>query len=85
MLDGISRAQCPPPRERSRGDTMTGDQRLILKIEQAVAAVERDQLLAAYHVLDEILVELETQTREAVRNPALDRRERPRTPVVAAG
>ncbi len=64
---------------------MTGDQRLILKIEQAVEAVERDQLLAAYHVLDEILVELETQTREAVRNPALDRRERPRTPVVAAG
>jgi len=64
---------------------MTGDQRLILKIEHAVRQVESDQLLAAYHVLDEILRELESQTRDAVRNPALDRRERPRTPVVAAG
>lgn len=64
---------------------MTGDQRLILKIEHAVRQVESDQLLAAYHVLDEILRELEAQTRDAVRNPALDRRERPRTPVVAAG
>lgn len=64
---------------------MTGDQRLIQKIEQAADAVSQDRLVAAYHVLDEILRELEAQTQDALRNPVHDRRERPRTPIAAAG
>ena len=38
---------------------MTADQRLILKIEQAEAMVEEDQFLAAYHLLEEILRDLD--------------------------
>jgi hypothetical protein len=64
---------------------MTGDQRLVLKIEQAAVAVDQDNFLGAIHVLDEILQELEASMRDAVRNPALDRRSAPRPPIAAAG
>ena len=65
---------------------MTGDQRLILKIEHAVNEVEREQFLSAFHVLDEILRELEGQSREIHPLPAaMIARPASRAPVAAAG
>ncbi len=57
---------------------MTGDQRLIVKLEQVSAAIDADRLLAAYHQLDEIVAELDLASRDAHRPPAHDRRERER-------
>ena len=64
---------------------MTGDQRLILKIEHAVKQLEADQLRAAYHVLDEILRELVPQSNTL--HPSMMDLGHPaaRPPIAAAG
>lgn len=68
---------------------MTSDQRLILKLEQVSDAVAGDRLLAAYHMLDEILRDLDVP-KELPRSGAPARR-MPRpgsatpTPFAAAG
>ncbi len=64
---------------------MTGDQRLILKIEHAAKELEHDRMLAAYHVLDDILRELDAQSRDTLHHPMVERRQSPRPPVAAAG
>ena len=66
---------------------MTGDQRLILKIEHAVEKLEADQFLAAYHVLDEILEELQPEQAHGGLPMELlsGRRTAHRPPVAAAG
>lgn len=66
---------------------MTGDQRLILKIEHAAKELEHDRMLAAYHVLDDILRELDAQSRDTLHlpMPMVERRQSPRPPVAAAG
>ena len=46
---------------------MTADQRLILKIEQISEAVDDDRLIAAYHMLDEVLRELDVPNTVKVR------------------
>lgn len=66
---------------------MTADQRLILKIEQISEAVDADRLIAAYHMLEEILVELDVPTKAV---PESARPVRPRgqadvPPLAAAG
>ena len=59
---------------------MTADQKLILKLEQIAEAVEGDQLIAAYHMLDEVLRELDVPLKmPAEVRPAA---RRPGTPVV---
>lgn len=42
---------------------MTADQRLILKLEQISDAVDDDRLLAAYHMLEEVLRDLDVPTK----------------------
>lgn len=64
---------------------MTGDQRLITKIEHVASELERDQLIAAYHALDEIVRELELAARDVLRIPAQRQGSAERTPVAAAG
>jgi len=64
---------------------MTGDQRLVLKIESALRELAADQLIACFHVIDEIVRELDAQTREAIQSPAHDRRAQPREKIAAAG
>ena len=65
---------------------MTGDQRLILKIEHAVEELERDHLLAAYHVLDEILRELAPQNQTKIHPSMMDLgHPAARPPIAAAG
>jgi len=46
---------------------MTGDQKLILKIEHVASKIEADQFLAAMHLLDEILKDLESPIRQEFR------------------
>lgn len=57
---------------------MTGDQRLIVKLEDVLEKLGTDELLAAYHLLDEVVKELESLSR----NPAP--RSLPRMPATAA-
>ncbi len=64
---------------------MTGDQRLITKIEHVASQLESDQLIAAFHSLDEIVRELETAAREVLRIPASRQGSAERVPVAAAG
>ncbi len=64
---------------------MTGDLRLITKIEYVASQLERDQLIAAYHSLDEIVRELELAARDVLRIPAPRQGSAERVPVAAAG
>ena len=68
---------------------MTADQRLILRIEQVTKAIDSDQLLAACHLLDEILSEMgsaNAQARSAAgRTPLGSSVKRTTPPAAAAG
>ena len=66
---------------------MTADQRLILRIEQVTKAIDSDQLLAACHLLDEILSEMGTSLAQArsARAPMPSVVKRTTTPAAAAG
>ena len=76
MSQGMESAQCPGP----AGETfaprmaMTADQRLILKIEQISEAVDDDRLIAAYHMLEEVLRELDVPTKAVPETRAPRRR-----------
>jgi hypothetical protein len=65
---------------------MTADQRLILKLEQISEAVDDDRLLAAYHMLEEVLKDLDVPTKAVPesRAPALRRRGSDVVPPLAA-
>lgn len=89
MSWGMESAQCPGPAGETfaPGTAMTADQRLILKIEQISEAVDDDRLIAAYHMLEEVLRELDVPTKAvAETRPA---RRRPNSdivpPLAAAG
>ena len=67
---------------------MTADQRLILRIEQVTKAIDSDQLLAACHLLDEILSEMgsaSAQARSAASRTPLAPVKRTPPPAAAAG
>ena len=65
---------------------MTGDQRLISRIEQVQARLSEDEVIAAYHLLDELVDELANLAREAADRPLpRDARASERIPAVAAG
>jgi len=68
---------------------MTADQRLILRIEQVTKAIDSDQLLAACHLLDEILSEMGSPAGQvrlsALRGPSVSAVKRTTTPAAAAG
>ena len=65
---------------------MTGDQRLISRIEQVQARLAEDEVLAAYHLLDELVDELVGLLGEAAPRPRPQDGRRPdRIPAVAAG
>ncbi len=65
---------------------MTGDQRLIVKLEDVLEKLGTDELLAAYHLLDDVVKELETVTRNpAPRTATRVAQATPRPPVAAAG
>ncbi len=54
---------------------MTGDQRLIVKLEDVLEKLDANELLAAFHLLDEVLKDLEGASKQAgaarlVRSPA---------------
>ena len=61
---------------------MTADQRLILKIEQISEAVDDDRLIAAYHMLDEVLRELDVPTTMKAADPRPTPLRRQRSDVV---
>ena len=80
MLWGMEAAECPGPAGETfeSGMAMTADQRLILKLEQISEAVDDDRLIAAYHMLDEVLRELDvpvTMKAAAPRPAPLRRRD----------
>ena len=69
---------------------MTADQRLILKIEQISQAVDEDRLIAAYHMLEEVLRDLDvplTLPKQAERPAPIRQRGNPDVvpPLAAAG
>ena len=67
---------------------VTADQRLIRRIEEVEEAVADDRLLAAYHMLEEILRELDVPVTVRTADPRLrSRRNGPPTPtpLAAAG
>lgn len=66
---------------------MTGDERLISRIEQVQARLSEDEVLAAYHLLDELVDELTGLALEAAKRPPMhqDSRRSERIPAVAAG
>ena len=63
---------------------MTADQRLILKIEQISEAVDDDRLLAAYHMLEEVLRELDVPTKAVPETLQVRRRPSSVVPPLAA-
>lgn len=67
---------------------MTADQKLIRRIEEVEEAVADDRLLAAYHMLEEILRDLDvpvTSRTAATRLPARRNGNPTPTPLAAAG
>ena len=64
---------------------MTGDQRLIRKLEDVMTKLDSDELLAAYHLLDELVQELETVVRAPAPARVAARERTPRPPAAAAG
>jgi hypothetical protein len=63
---------------------MTADQRLILKIEQISEAVDDDRLIAAYHMLEEVLRELNVPTKAVAETRPVRRRGSDVVPPLAA-
>lgn len=61
---------------------MTADQRLILKLEQISDAVDDDRLLAAYHMLEEVLRDLDVPTKAVPESRPMLKARRPGSDVV---
>ena len=64
---------------------MTGDQRLVVKLEDVLEKLDTDELLAAFHLLDEVVKELESLSRNPAPSRSVPRVVVPRPPAAAAG